>query len=353
MLGDRIGRVAIVRAGVVVADHLAGDDAAILHHAVLVVEPPGGARRRDAHLFLAGIAVLDRPAGLHGSQDRDRLDDDVHLAAEAAAHRAADEVQVLEGRLQDQRAVVQREEERLRVGVDGVAAVGLRAHDAAGGFGRRVLDGAGGVAFLDDVVGLVEGPLDVAIAYLAEGVALAVLVVVDEVVGAPRLEDRRARLERLFDVEDRRQLLQVETDLVGGLGGRSFGLREDGGDLFALPEHLVLRQHRFIVGADADQAEDGVDVLGHVIPGQRAHEAGYLLGLGEVDAADDAVVDRAAHHLEIERVGKGDVVDVDRLAGDVAEAIAARHGLADNVQFLGGHACASFPLLAAIRPAAS
>ena len=56
-------------------------------------------------------------------QDRDRLDDDVDLAAEAAADRAADQAQLVERHLQDERGVVEGEEHRLGVGVAGEAAI--------------------------------------------------------------------------------------------------------------------------------------------------------------------------------------------------------------------------------------
>ena len=88
--------------------------------------PLRGARRGDLHLLRAGVDVLDRPVGQHGAEDGDRLDDHVDLAAEAAADRAADQPQLLERHVEDQRHVVEREEERLGVGVDGDAAVALR-----------------------------------------------------------------------------------------------------------------------------------------------------------------------------------------------------------------------------------
>ena len=84
---------------------------------------------------------------------RDRLGDDVDLAAEPAAHRAADEVQPRRLDLQDDRRVVEREVQSLRVGVDGDPPVGLRLGDAAGGLGRRVLGRRGLVGALDHVVG--------------------------------------------------------------------------------------------------------------------------------------------------------------------------------------------------------
>ena len=57
---------------------------------------------------------------------------------------------------------VEREEQRLRRGVDDEAAVGVRHRDRAVGLGRRVLDRRHLVAVFEDDVGLLEGRLDVA-----------------------------------------------------------------------------------------------------------------------------------------------------------------------------------------------
>ena len=114
----------------------------------------------------------DRPAGQLGGEDGDRLDDDVDLAAEAAADGAADEVQLVARHLQDDRGVVEREEHRLRVGVAGEAVIALGHDDAAGRLGRRMLDRRGPVGLLQDVVGLGEALLDIAEAHLAAGAAV-------------------------------------------------------------------------------------------------------------------------------------------------------------------------------------
>ena len=158
VLRERVRRLAAVGAGVRVARHLAGDDPAVRHDAVLDVDAPRAARRRDLHLLRAAVDEAHRPTGLHRRQGRDRLDDDVDLAAEPAADRAADEVEPVARDLQDDRGVVEAEVERLGVRVDGVPAVGLGHGDAAGGLDRGVLDRARVVDALDDVVGLARTP---------------------------------------------------------------------------------------------------------------------------------------------------------------------------------------------------
>ena len=65
-------------------------------------------------------------------------------------------MELLERNLQNQRGVVQREEQRLGVGVDGDAAIRFGFGDATGGLGWRVLDGAGLIAFFDDEIGFCD-----------------------------------------------------------------------------------------------------------------------------------------------------------------------------------------------------
>ena len=54
---------------------------------------------------------------------------------------------------------------------------------------------------------------------------------------------------------------------------------DDGGDGFPLPAHAILGQHRFVVRPDADEAQDGVDVVGHILVGQVGDKAAHLFRL--------------------------------------------------------------------------
>ena len=162
------------------------------------------------HLLLAPEHIAHRPAGQHRAEDGERLGERVDLAAEAAADRAADEMKLVRRHVEDLRAGVEREEQRLRRGVDDIAAVGVGGRDRAVGLGRRVLDRRHLVALLEDVVGGGEAALDVAEAQL--------LVIVDVVIGEGVLriglvDDRRAGLQRLLDIEHCRQRLVVDADL--------------------------------------------------------------------------------------------------------------------------------------------
>ncbi len=264
-------------------------------------------------------------------QRGDGLDDDVHLAAEAAAHRAAHEVQPIARHLQDDRRVVEAEVERLRVRVDGHPAVGLGHGDAAGRLDGRVLDGARVVAALDDVVGRRERRLDVAQAHAPAGMPL-----VHEGVRAPVGDDRGTRLERCLDVEDGRQLLEVESDPGHRLVRGRLRLGHDGDDGLALETDTILGQHELLFWLDTDERQDGVPVVRHVRGDQGPDEARHPLGLGQVDATDARVMQRAADHLQMEHAGEDAIRREGRPAGHVPDGVAPPDRAADRGQ-LGAH----------------
>jgi hypothetical protein len=234
--------------------------------------------------------------------------------------------------LQDDRRVVEREVERLRVRVDGDPPVGLGLGDAAGGLGRRVLGRRVLVRALDDVVGAGPRRRRVAVADPA-----AVVALVDEVVRAPVRDDRRPSGQRLLDVEHRGQLLEIEPDERDRLEGRLLRLGDHRRDRLAPIARPLGREHLLLIRLDPDQAEDRVDVLRNVGGGERGHEAGHLLGRGEVDALDPRVHQRVADHLQMEHSGIADVVDVLGGAGDVAHPVAALDAAPDHVERLLRH----------------
>src|SRR5690606_12100810 len=108
-------------------------------------------------------AVEDVLAGAprqHGAEDGHGLVQAVDLAAEAATHGAADEVQAVGGGLQELGGRVEREEQRLGRGVDHIAVVGLGGGDRTAGLGGGLLYGRHLVAALDELVGPREGGVD-------------------------------------------------------------------------------------------------------------------------------------------------------------------------------------------------
>ena len=191
----------------------------------------------------------------------ERLGQRVDLAAEAAADRAADEMKGVGWHIEDLGAGVEREEQRLRRGVDDIAPVGVGRGDRAVGLGRRMLDRRHLVALLEHMVGAGEAALDVAEAQL--------LMIIDVVIGEGVLriglvDDRRARLHRLLDVEDRRQRLIVDADLRHRLERLALAVGDDRDDRLALVAHLVDRERRLVVLAEIDQAEQGVEIARNV-----------------------------------------------------------------------------------------
>ena len=202
VLRQAVRREARVGARVVQRQHLAAEDPAVLRDRVRDLHVPRRPRRGAEELLLARPAPLHRPARLEREQRAHRLRRGVHLAAEAAADRAADELELVQRHLQVRGDDAHREVERLRAGVDRQAAVGL-GHDLAHlRLERDVLDRGGAVDALHDHVRLLERLVDRALADLAP-VHLAFEV---RVPVAPVVHLRRVRVERLADVEERRLL---------------------------------------------------------------------------------------------------------------------------------------------------
>ena len=150
-----------------------------------------------------------------------------------------------------------------------------------------MLDRARVVDALDDVVGLAQGAV-----HVAEADPPARMALVHERVVAPVGDDRGAGLERLLDVEDGGQLLEVEADLGDGLPGRLLGLGEDRDDRLALEADAVLGEDELLLRLHADEPQDRVRVVRDVRRGQGPDEPGDALGVGQVDAPDPRVVER-------------------------------------------------------------
>ena len=176
---------------------------------------------------------------------------------------------------------------------------------------------------LDDVVGRSESLVDI-----AEADAAAIVALVDEIIGAVLLEVRRRH--RFLDVEDGGKILVVDDDAAGAFECGLRRLGEHRADLLAHEQHAVLRQHRLVVGPDADQLEDRVPVVGHVLVGEDAHHARHLQRRLDVDALDQRVMAARAHHLQVQHVGEADVLVELGAAGDVAARVGALHALADD-----------------------
>ena len=189
-----------------------------------------------------------------------------------------------------------------------------------------MLDRRGAIHALDDRVRLLEGPVDVALADLADvHLALEVRVPV-----APLVDLRGVRVERLADVEQRGALLEADLDRVDRGRGELLALGRDERDRLAEVAHLVLREQR-LVGRDAERGEVPVLEQRDVLPGDDGMHAGHRLGLRRVELRDPRVVVRRAERLRPERPRDAHVVDVRRPAGDVRDAVVAGDSCADDL----------------------
>jgi hypothetical protein len=188
-----------------------------------------------------------------------------------------------------------------------------------------VLDRLRAVDALDDEVGLIEGPLDVALAHAA--VVVWPEVRID---GAPLVEVLEAGVGGGADVEDGLALLELDRDRLDGGLRRLLGLRGNHRDRLALPAHVVDGEQR-LVGWDAEALEVAVDVVRHVLVGDDRAHAGQRLGPARVDRADERAVVRRAQCLAPERAVDAHVVDVHGAARDVGEPVVAGEARADGL----------------------
>ena len=124
--------------------------------------------------------------------------------------------------------------------------------------------------------------------------------------------------------------LQLDLNAFDRLRGCQLVHRRDGQNRLALVHDLFIGQHRLVVWLDADQAQDGIPVVRHISGCHDGGDARKRFGLRGVDPADLTARDRAAHHLQPEHVRVEHVVDVLRLAGHMADSVAALDRLADD-----------------------
>src|SRR3954470_24496161 len=96
MLCEAVRREARERARVVQGQRPAAEDPAVARDRVRDLDVPRRARRRGEELLLPRPPPLDRAARLERKQGADRVGRGVDLAAEAAADRTADELQLVQ-----------------------------------------------------------------------------------------------------------------------------------------------------------------------------------------------------------------------------------------------------------------
>ena len=140
---------------------------------------------------------------------------------------------------------------------------------------------------LHHMVGLRE-----ACCHVTETYPAAVVVLVNKVVGAVLFEALECGVQRLLNVEHGGQVFVFDHDPLGPLGGCLRRLGQHGADLLALEQHAILSQHRLIIGADTDQFQDRVPVVGDVLISEYAHDALDGHGWCGVKFCDQGMVPR-------------------------------------------------------------
>ena len=304
--------------------HLAAEDPAVLGERVGHLDVPGGAHAAAEHLLLAREDPAHGAPGLEREHRGERLGGRVDLAAEAAADRAADELDAAGRPLEVLGEHAHREVHRLRAGVDGQPAVALGHDQAALRLDRGLLDRARAVGALDDHIGLLEGRVHVALGDLA----VVVGVVEEDVALVGHL--RLAGIEGLADVEERLAHLVLHVDQVERLDRRRLVDSRHAADQLALEANLVLGEVR-LVGRDAERLEMADDVLRHVLVGRHGEHAGMRLGPRRVDADDARAVVRRAQALAGEHALGRLVGHVLRAPGDVGDPVVAGESSADGL----------------------
>ena len=142
---------------------------------------------------------------------------------------------------------------------------------------------------------------------------------------APRRADELPAPFRFADGEDRVELLDVDLDRFLCRGDRFSRLRGDHHDRLANEGDLAFGEQNLIFD---DRAEE---VVLEIAKRVEAHDAGNLAGRGGVEGADASVRDRRPEEVDEQFVPRERrVVDIDRLARDIAASGVMRDVLADS-----------------------
>ena len=139
-----------------------------------------------------------------------------------------------------------------------------------------------------------------------------------------RMDQRRARLDRLCRVGEDGQVFVLHFDQPQRREGDLFGLRRHRGDLVAQAAHLVRLQRQVILGHAYRALIDDVRRGNH-----RMH-TGQCLGRRGVDVLDAGMHALRAQDLAVELPRQIDVVDIARLAAGLLRRVHFRDALDDE-----------------------
>ena len=276
---------------------------------------------------------LDRHArALRGPEADDLFGVDVDLGAEAAADIGRDDPQLVLGRDVVERAHHQPRDMRvLRRRPAGVVVLGRVVVAERGARLHRVRHQAVVVDVdLGDVRGLGEG-------LVGRGL-VADLPVEDQVAGCLGMKLRRAFLQGVGRMDDRRQLLIGDFDGLGGVARLGLGLGDDHRERLADIAHDVGGERRIgahlhrraVLGGDrpaADQVADAVAL--QLLAVQDRDDARHALRRAGVEPGDPGMRVRRAHEGRILHAGDAHIVHIAAAAGDEPPVFLAQNLCAD------------------------
>ena len=143
-------------------------------------------------------------------------------------------------------------------------------------------------------------------------------VIFEGVLRIGRINRRRPRLDRLLDVEHRRQLVVGDAYQRHRFQRGAFGGGDKAEDRLALVAHDVGCERRLVVFAELDEAQQRVEIDRHVGGANDALDAGRARRSRIVDRADARMRVRAAQDFQVQQIGEAVIVVVGRRAGDMA-----------------------------------
>ena len=187
------------------------------------------------------------------------------------------------------------------------------------------------IALVDHNVGLRKRSVGVAVAQLL----VVVFVVIFECIPRISRVDRwRSGLQRFLDIEHRRQLIVGDAHQGKRLERRALAGRDDAKDRLALVAHDVGSERRFVVLAELDEAEQGVEIDRHVGRPNDSLDARRARRRRIVDRANARMGVRAAQDFKVQKVGEPVVVVIRRGPGDMAEHVLPLRRLADFLEVI-------------------
>ena len=298
---------------------------------------------------------FDRPVELHcGPWNEQFLRIEHHdLRAEAAADERCDDAHLPFAQAQHGGKPIAQEDRRLRrVPYRQLCRTFVPLRDDAARFHRRRNTVLVSKAALDDVCGLGggRGVVAVLLAHMRGDIAAQIVV-----------HQRRTGLERFFEIDDGRQLLDLDGDIGECILGNVAAGGNDNGQRFADIAHLVLGEtgvraqieHDAVDGRRRHQQRSRLPEVAEIERGIGGNDAVVSQRRRHIDRNQLAVRDRTAQQGGVEHARNFDVVDEQRLAGEELPVLVAADWSAEIAGFQGAHFAAHVRIRSAASSTAS